>query len=267
MVPPVSHRGYTLRMSTPAQRFRDALSRWFRPGAVYTFVGAGGKTTAMKAVAAFLAETGVKARLTTTTRLAIDEFAGWEVTEIRGPADLARALAAPDPALLLVRAAAPGTGKYLGVEPRLIESITLSANAVLLVEGDGSRRRPMKAPGSREPVIPSNTSTVYAVMGAEAFDEPIDEAHCYNHQKALALVANTGSFFEPLVIAALAADPEGGCKGVLPGHGFRLLVNQGDLPQKRARASEALKIAREKYGIRGALVSFQKGEMYDSTDD
>jgi hypothetical protein len=48
---------------------------------------------------------------------------------------------------------------------------------------------------------------------------------------------------------------------------FRLLVNQGDLSKKRAVASEALKIAREKYGIRGSVVSFQKGELYDSTDD
>jgi len=249
------------------QRFREALSRWFLPGAVYTFVGAGGKTTAMKQIAAFLCETGVKARLTTTTRLGIDEFADWSITEVRGPADLAQAIAASDPVMLLVGATAAGTGKYLGVDPKLIESLPLRADTVLLVEGDGSRKRPMKAPESREPVIPSNTSTVFAVMGAGAFDEPIDEAHCYNHQKALSLVGRTGGFFEPPEIAALAADPEGCCKGVLSGMAFRLLVNQGDLSKKRAVASEALKIAREKYGIRGSVVSFQKGELYDSTDD
>jgi len=254
-------------MSTASQRFREALARWFLPGAVYTFVGAGGKTTAMKAAAAFLAETGVKARLTTTTRLGIDEFTGWAITEVRRPSDLAHALGAPDPLMVLVGATSADTGKYLGVDTRPIESLILRADTVLLVEGDGSRKRPMKAPESREPVIPSNTSTVFAVMGAAAFDEPIDEAHCYNHLKALALVGRAGSFFEAPEIAALAADPEGCCKGVLPGMGFRLLLNQGDLAAKRETASEALKIAREKYGIRGSLISFQTGELYESTDE
>ena len=254
-------------MSTASQRFRDALTRWFPPGAVYTFVGAGGKTTGMKTAAAFLAETGVKARMTTTTRLGIDEFAGWAVTEVRRPSDLAHALDAPDPIMVLVGATAADTGKYLGVDTKPIEALTLRADTVLLVEGDGSRKLPMKAPESREPVIPSNTATVFAVMGAGAFDEPIDEAHCYNHLRALALLGRTGGTFEPVDIAALAADPQGCRKGLLSGMGFRLLLNQGDLGAKRETASEALRIALREYGIRGSLVSFQKGELYDSTDE
>ena len=254
-------------MSTPGQRFRDALSRWFLPGAVYTFVGAGGKTTAMKRVADFLSETGVKARLTTTTRVGIDEFDGFPVSVVHVPRDLARALGDEAPILLLVGGTLPDQGKYLGLEQRTIESASVHADTVLLVEGDGSRKRPMKVPESREPVIPANTSTVFALMGAGAFDEPIDEAHCYNYQKALALVGKTGSFFEPREIAALAADPEGCCKGVLSGMAFRLLMNQGDLERKRETAIAALTLARERYGIRGALVSFQKGELYDTTEE
>jgi hypothetical protein len=125
----------------------------------------------------------------------------------------------------------------------------------------------MKVPESREPVIPANTSIVFALMGAGAFDEPIDEAHCYNSQKALVLVGKTGSFFEPREIAALAADPEGCSKGVFSGMAFRLLMNQGDLDQIRETAIAALRLARERYGIRGALVSFQKGELYDTTEE
>jgi len=168
---------------------------------------------------------------------------------------------------LLVADVLPEEGKYRGLDPRLIEDLSVRADTVLLVEGDGSRKRPMKAPESREPVIPANTCTVFALMGAGAFDEPIDETHCYNHQKALTLVGRTGSFFEPEEIAALAADPEGCCKGVLSGMAFRLLLNQGDLELKRETASEALRLAREMYGIRGALVSFLKGELYDRTDE
>ncbi len=254
-------------MSTPAQRFRDALSRWFLPGAVYTFVGAGGKTTALKRVAGFLTECGVKARLTTTTRVGIAEFEGFSVSVVHGPQELARALGDEAPIRLLVGGTLPEQGKYQGLEHRVIECASVNADTVLLVEADGSRKRPVKAPESWEPVIPANSAAVFALMGAGAFDEPIDEAHCYNHRKALALVGRTGSFFEPREIAALAADPDGCCKGVLPGMAFRLLINQADLEQKHETAVSALKLARDRYGIRGALVSLQKGELYDSTED
>jgi probable selenium-dependent hydroxylase accessory protein YqeC len=254
-------------MSTPAQRFRAALSKWFLPGAVYTFVGAGGKTTAMKRAAALLAESGVKVRMTTTTRVGIDEFEGFPISVVHGRADLGSAFMDDAPVRLLVGGTLTDQGKYLGLDPGLLGDLSIRADMVLLVEGDGSRKRPMKAPESREPVIPGNTTTVFALMGAGAFDEPIDEAHCYNHQEALTILGKTGAFFEPPEIAALAEDPEGCRKGVLPGMAFRLLMNQGDLERKRRSASEALRLARERYGIRGALVSFQKGELYDSADD
>ncbi|MGO9308563.1 MAG: selenium cofactor biosynthesis protein YqeC [Spirochaetia bacterium] len=253
-------------MSTSAQRFREALARWFLPGAVYTFVGAGGKTAALKRVADFMVETGVKARLTTTTRVGIAEFDGVSVDVIHGPDEMAEALGDETPIRLLVGGTLPAQGKYRGLEQRMIERASVRADTIVLVEGDGSRKRPMKAPEIREPVIPANSAAVFALMGAAAFDEPIDEAHCYNHQKALALVGKTGSFFEPREIAALAADPEGCCKGVLAGMAFRLLINQGDIEEKRGTAVAALRLARERYGITGALVSLQKGELYDTTE-
>jgi probable selenium-dependent hydroxylase accessory protein YqeC len=254
-------------MTTPTGRFHNALARWFLPGAVYTFVGAGGKTTALKQVSAHLSHTGVKARLTTTTKVGVNEFAGFLISQVRDAADLERAVTDSARTRIVVAADAPDHGKYRGLEPALIEGVRLGAEALLLVEGDGSRQRPMKVPQGHEPVIPANTSTVFAVMGASAFDEPIDEKHCYNFQKALALVGRTGSFFEAGEIARLAGDPGGCFKGVKSGMGFRLLVNQGDLEEKRETAREALWLAWERFGIAGALVSFQKEELYESTAD
>jgi probable selenium-dependent hydroxylase accessory protein YqeC len=254
-------------MFASAQRFRDAVSQWFLPGAVYTFVGAGGKTTAMKRVAALVAEAGVKARLTTTTKVGIEELVGIPVSLVSGPEDLPRAMADDSPCRLLVGGVLRNQGKYSGLDPRLIQSASLSVDTVLLVEGDGSRRHPMKTPKSNEPVIPASTSIVFALMGASALDQPIDEAHCYNHEKALELLGRTSGLFEAPIIASLSADPDGSRKGVLPGMAYRLLINQGDLEQRRASAMEALRIAGKLYGVEGALVSFQKEELYGSTDD
>jgi probable selenium-dependent hydroxylase accessory protein YqeC len=254
-------------VSTPAHRFRDALSGWFLPGALYTFVGAGGKSTALKRVGAFMAAAGVRVRLTTTTHIGLAEFEGIPVSRITGPADLERAMADGSAVRLLVADSASKRGKHRGIDPAWLEGLTLRADTVLLVEGDGSRRRSMKVPQPWEPVIPANTATVFALMGAEAFDEPIDEAHVYNHVKALSLLGKTGSFLEAAEIAALAADTDGSRKGVAAGMAFRLLVNQGDLEEKRGTASEALRLAREQHGIRGALVSLRKEELYVSTED
>jgi len=253
-------------MATPAERFRREIPRLFLPGAVYTFVGAGGKSTAMRSVASLLADTGLKARMATTTRVGVEEFSGCPVRLVEGHSDVLRALEQEDPILLLAGGLLAGQGKYAGIDPLLIDALPPRADTVLLVEGDGSRRLPMKVPRALEPVIPSSSHAVLAFMGASAFDEPVDERHCYNHEGALALLGRTGSFFEPEEIAALAAHQDGCRKGVLPGMGFLVLVNQGDLEDKQETAREALRLMKSRHGVDGVLVSFQEGELYADTD-
>jgi probable selenium-dependent hydroxylase accessory protein YqeC len=230
-------------------------------------VGAGGKSTAMKRIGSVLAQSGVKVRMTTTTRVGVEEFSEYRVVAARGRAEVLQALRDSEPVLLLSAGLTAEGSKHVGVNPDWLEGLRLPADAVMLVEADGARKRPMKAPGPSEPVIPAASATVSALMGASAFDEPVDEAHCYNHEKALALLGRTGSFFEPAQIAALAADEEGLRKGVSPGMAFRVLVNQGDVPDKRDTAWEALRIMKERYGIDGALVSFQEREWYGANTD
>ncbi|UJF18340.1 putative selenium-dependent hydroxylase accessory protein YqeC [Vibrio sp. SS-MA-C1-2] len=56
--------------------------------------------------------------------------------------------------------------KVLGVDPELINHIkNLDLFTVLIIEADGARRRPIKAPLGHEPCIPSSTDIVIAVTG------------------------------------------------------------------------------------------------------
>jgi probable selenium-dependent hydroxylase accessory protein YqeC len=252
---------------TPAERFHDEIPRWFLPGAVYTFIGAGGKSTAMRRVSALLVETGLKARMTTTTRVGIAEFAGCPVALSRERSDLQDALDREDTVLLLAAYVIAQQDKYAGIDPLLIDALRLRADTVLLVEADGSRRRAVKVPREREPVIPSCSHSVLAFMGASAFDEPLDELHCYNHEQALALLGRTVSFLKAEEIALLASRDDGCRKGVLPGMTFRLVISQGDLVEKRPTAVDAMHIMKERCGVEAALVSFQKGELYGTTAD
>jgi len=258
---------YTFPVRTAAQRFQEEVPRWFPPGAVYTFVGAGGKSTAMRKVASLLADSGVRVRLTTTTRVGVAEFQGWPVRLVRGRSEAQQALDGHGGVMLLAAGVLKGEEKYAGFSAELVDALRLSADTVLLVEGDGSRRLPLKVPREHEPVIPSRTRAVLAFMGASAVDEPVDARHCYNHEQALALLGRTGSFLEAEEIAALAAHHDGCRKGVLPGMAFRLVINQGDLASRRSTAEQGLRMAWARSGIEGALASFQEGELYGTSQD
>ena len=137
-------------------------------------------------------------------------------------------------------------------------------DSVLLVEGDGSRRKPLKVPTSREPVIPACTALVFALMGASGFGEPIDEEHCYNHQAVSGIVPPGTRSFDAASLAAIAAHPAGCRKGVVRGMGFHVVMNQGDLPAKRPIGAEALGILKAQ-GIDGSLVSLQQEVVYETS--
>ena len=237
----------------------------FRPGVIHAFVGAGGKSTAMRVVAGILSARGARVRMTTTTRVGMTEFGGFPVAIARNAEEIRGAFAGDELVRLVVAASVPDQDKYLGLDPGLLSASSLGRDVVLLVEGDGSRRRPLKVPTSREPVIPAEAGAVLALLGASGFDEPIDEKHCYNHEAALDVLGKKSGTFDAVSIAALAAHPAGSRKGVLPGMEFHLLVNQGDLERKRQTGIEALRILRETHGIRGSLVSLQRGVVYETT--
>ena len=254
--------------ASSGRRFRDYLLRWFARPAVYTFVGAGGKSTAMKRTARLLAQTGARVWLTTTTRVGIEEFSAFPLTILREAGDLPEP---PEPGriAMLVGDADERAGKLLGVEPDVVGRLRAGGEAFVLVEGDGSRRLPIKAPKAWEPVVPTSSRAVFCLMGASAFDEPVDGERCYNPEGALALlggadrISGTDRRFGAEEIADLAAHPQGGRKGVAAPMEFRLLLNQCDLADKRDTALAALRIAQARWGIEGALLSFEREELYE----
>ena len=71
--------------------------------------------------------------------------------------------------------------KIAGLHPEVLAGIVDSVNSdVLLIEADGARRLPLKAPRDHEPVIPPDTSLVVPVAGIDALGQPLDEEHVFN---------------------------------------------------------------------------------------
>ena len=86
-----------------------------------------------------------------------------------------------------------GQGKICGLSQDVLSRVAVCAD-VVLVEADGSKRKPVKFPAAYEPVIPSGTDVIVVVMGFFAVGRTIrevchrpelvcaclgtDEAHC-----------------------------------------------------------------------------------------
>lgn len=192
-------------------------------GEVVAFVGAGGKTSALFRLADEIAAAAGQVVTTTTTRLAASEATRAPV-HVRAAAELPAALASARHVLLTggIDAAAD---KLLGVAPEALCALR-RPRVALLVEADGSRRLPFKAPGEHEPVVPPCATLVVWVVGVDAVGQPLDAAHV--HRPELVARIHPGAAVTPEMVAAVAAHPQGGCKNVPAGARVVLLVNKVD---------------------------------------
>ncbi|NIR46081.1 MAG: putative selenium-dependent hydroxylase accessory protein YqeC [Gemmatimonadetes bacterium] len=136
--------------------------------------------------------------------------------------------------------------RYGGLSSQLLEEIQEArVFDLLLVKGDGARRRWIKAPTADEPVIPIGTTTVLPVVSARAMGEPLTEQIAHRlHRVEKVTGARYGETVRPAHIARLLADPDGSLKGtgemrVIP------ILNMVDNKELETAALEAAEAALE----------------------
>lgn len=139
-----------------------------------SLIGGGGKSTLLFALGAELAGQGSRVLLTTTTKMGWTETEGVLTLDWSGNAErITDALAASSPVLLVnTNAAHKVTGPSADEVDRLFAH---SGADYIIVEADGSRGRPLKAPAAHEPVVPSATTTVVVLVGVDAIGRPLAE--------------------------------------------------------------------------------------------
>ena len=201
-------------------------------GGLVAFVGAGGKTRALFNLGDALAAQGGPVLLSCTTHLLDPRLeSGRPVLhllfrpDLEGPeSDLPLPAAQPGLSLLMARLEPPE--KLKGIHPSWLPALKFHW-PYILVEADGSKRLPLKAPADHEPVLPSDPDLVVGVLGLDGLGRPLDDRSV--HRPELFSQVTGCALGEPIRwehLAALAGHPQGLFKGV-PGR-RALLLNKVD---------------------------------------
>ena len=101
----------------------------------------------------------------------------------------------------------------------------------VLVEADGSRMRPIKAPATHEPVIPTETTLVVPVVGIDALDGRFSQVtHRPEIAEELLRYSVIGDQLSVENVAGLIAHPQGGLKNVPDGARVVPFINKVETP-------------------------------------
>jgi probable selenium-dependent hydroxylase accessory protein YqeC len=128
-------------------------------------------------------------------------------------------------------------GKLLGVSPSAIDALADLFDLVL-VEADGSRGLPIKAPASHEPVLPGSSALVIGVIGLDALGKPMAGGTVHRPELFGPLVGCApGEAITAAHLARLVASPDGLFKGAPEGSLRVVLLNKADLVESSLAAS------------------------------
>lgn len=189
------------------------------PTALVSFVGGGGKTTALFALGRHRAGRTV---ITTTTKMGVDRTGGRPVLLAPDDAELGRAL---DDHGCVIAWERIDDHRAVGVAPEVCDRWATFVDTVA-VEADGSRRKPFKAPRDYEPVVPSASTHVVACVGIAALGVPIVDG-CQRPDRVAALAGCAElDVLTPERLARVLLSPEGSRKDVPADASFAVLLNR-----------------------------------------
>ena len=219
---------------------------------VISLVGAGGKTTLMYRLAKELFLSGKGVVTTTTTKIlepkpeetnflfvdsdekTIKDFVWRHLDQYRH---------------LTVARERLGSGKLRGVSPDPVNALwSLDKIDTIIVEADGAAGRPVKAPREWEPVIPTATTLVVAILGVDGVGRKLNEENTFQPERISKITGiPVGEKLTDEAMAILMVHPEGLLKGAPSSSRVVAFFNKVDIPKGVIEAKDiARKIIEKK---------------------
>lgn len=206
-----------------------------------SLTGAGGKTTLMFRLARELFLQGKKVITTTTTKILEPPqeetphlFVSSEEEMIRD--FLGRHL--DQFGHLTLAGERLGSGKLRGLPPGLLDHLwnSFRMNA-MIIEADGAAGRPVKAPREGEPVIPSCTTLVTAILGLDGVGVPLTDEHVFQAGRISQMTGiPEGEEMTEEGMAVLMTHPEGLFKGAPDSSRLAVFLNKVDVREGLTKA-------------------------------
>jgi molybdenum cofactor cytidylyltransferase len=201
--------------------------------------GAGGKTTALFQLARELSAKNRPVIVTATTHLHVDQIkladSHWIAEKPDGLSGLEKDLRG----VILITGPREGD-RTTGVNPDVLSwlhAVHIGNRLPLLIEADGSRRRPLKAPADYEPVIPEFVEMVLVVAGLSGLGKPLTNEFVHRPEIFSRLSGlNEGEIITPEGLVRVLTHPSGGMKNIPPGARRVALLNQADTPNLQSQA-------------------------------
>lgn len=201
-----------------------SLSEYFgitKKRGLTAIVGGGGKTTLMYKLADEISLEGKSVVVSTTTKI-MNPCEKYSV--YYDVSKLSDELSSGKIACLGI----PVTGGKLSNPGEETLNIAASLCDRILVEADGAKGLPVKAPASHEPVIPHWADTVIAVSGLDAVGKPLSET-CFRSELACGVLGvPLDTVLTPDLLAQLILSENGQKKGLPKTAFFSVLLNKAD---------------------------------------
>ncbi len=202
------------------------------------FVGSGGKTTALFRLARELPPPVI---ITATTHLGLDQAQSADRhVVLTGPEEAAKISDGIIEGILVITGPAGSDRRTSGLDAETVERVRRLADergAPLLIEADGSRQKPLKAPAEHEPAVPAWVDQVVVVVGATGLGKPLDAE--WVHRPAIFCRLTGLAQGDPVTAQALQKylnHPEGGLKNIPALARRSVFINQADTPALQAEA-------------------------------
>lgn len=129
-------------------------------------------------------------------------------------------------------------GKINGIYTDLIDDLfNLKNLGYIIVEADGAARKPIKAPREKEPVIPSDSTSVIGILGIDGIGMELNDRNVFQAERISKLTGvSIGEKISEDVLTILFTHQEGIFKGKPLSARAIAFLNKVDIPEGIAKA-------------------------------
>lgn len=218
-----------------------------KPDVCLALVGAGGKTSALFQIARQLPP---PVFVTSTTHLSEEQLSladrWWQ---LENPEEVEIITPQEGEHVLLFVGPPDGEGRRKGLPSPILNRLRTTAKQhriALLIEADGSRQLPLKAPNEYEPALPfldypQGLDVVIVVAGLSSLGEPLNSIRVHRAERYAQVAAiPIGAPISIQSIARVLLHPEGGLKNIPKDVKKIVLLNQADMPELQSQANAVI---------------------------